>query len=380
MSVYTREELVAGSVALSAPFALAITPAVAREALKQHCAMEDLTERELVCTYVALHWMIEREHHLEKGLAHGPYVDSLPERGVLHTPLHFNHAEKSLMTGTNLVAATTERQSAWRLEWERCRTSFKSPLGNSLTWEHYLTASTHLSSRAFPSTLLNESPSLVATPSSHPILLPIIDSLNHARAHPVSWSVSNLPVPTIAIVQRGAVPAGAEVLNNYGAKPNAELVLGYGFALPDNPDDTIALKVAGSTSARREVGRAAQGIPELLGDLQAAMRAQGGMDGIEGEEDDYEMRLALEYDALSMLQEMLQRRAGELPHLESHDPAAGVRESVWTMMFHYVKGQSEILRDAQKWVVDQLLRVREQAAQLGIDLDEDGDDKDLHNC
>ena len=64
-----------------------------------------------------------------------------------------------------------------------------SHIAHRFTRELYLTAATHLSSRAFPSTLLSDTPSLVSTPTSYPVLLPGVDALNHARAQPVSWAV-----------------------------------------------------------------------------------------------------------------------------------------------------------------------------------------------
>lgn len=134
----------------------------------------------------------------------------------------------------------------------------------------YLTASTYISSRAFPSTILSPTPSLISTPASYPVLLPGVDALNHARAQPVSWvvtippSTSQLPhEPSISLVLHTATPCGSELCNNYGPKPNAELVLGYGFSLPHNPDDTILLKIGGSAAQaigqKWEVGRGARG-------------------------------------------------------------------------------------------------------------------------
>ena len=54
--------------------------------------------------------------------------------------------------------------------------------------------------------------------------------------------------PSISLVIETATPCGGELLNNYGPKPNAELILGYGFSLPDNPDDTIVLKIGGPSA------------------------------------------------------------------------------------------------------------------------------------
>ena len=117
-------------------------------------------------------------------LAHRPYVEILPTTDKLRTSLHFTPQELELFRGTNLYGATLDRQKAWEQEWEVCRSRIavtNSYIAHRFTWELYLTASTHLSSRAFPSTLLSDHPTLVSTPGSYPILLPGVDSLNHAR-------------------------------------------------------------------------------------------------------------------------------------------------------------------------------------------------------
>jgi hypothetical protein len=84
----------------------------------------------------------------------------------------------------------------------------------------YLTASTYLSSRAFPSTLLSAHPTLVAASTSHPVLLPGIDALNHKRGQAVSWIVDgageNWHDMSISLVVHVSTPEGEEVFNNYG--------------------------------------------------------------------------------------------------------------------------------------------------------------------
>jgi len=147
--------------------------------------------------------------------------------------------------------------------------------------ERFLTTATYLSSRGFSSTLLSPSSSLVQQPDSYPVLIPGIDALNHARAQPVSWVVTcprtvtssssppstvNASQPGISFVTHNASKVGAEIFNNYGAKPNSELLLGYGFTLPANPDDTIVLKIgglggsSGTTAQQHEVARSATAV------------------------------------------------------------------------------------------------------------------------
>lgn len=61
------------------------------------------------------------------------------------------------------------------------------------------------------------------------------------------------------------------MFNNYGPKPNSELLLGYGFVLPNNPEDTIVLKLGGSEK-RHEIGRDAG--RWAMADATAAAKAQ----------------------------------------------------------------------------------------------------------
>jgi len=86
-------------------------------------------------------------------------------------------------------------------------------------------------------------------------MLPIVDVLNHAPRTPIAWvREAGAVVFTLTPPSGGAggvdgrapavaVQAGGEVCNNYGPKSNEELVLGYGFALPDNADDTLSIVI-----------------------------------------------------------------------------------------------------------------------------------------
>ena len=78
---------------------------------------------------------------------------------------------------------------------------------------------------------------------------------------------------------------GSEIFNNYGAKPNSELLLGYVFSLPANPDDTILLKIgrtrntttavaAAAAHAPHEVGRQAHSADAVLDAIMDAVKAE----------------------------------------------------------------------------------------------------------
>ena len=229
-----------------------------------------------------------------------------------------------------------------------------SYLAHHFTWERYLTAATHLSSRAFPSTLLSDTPTLVSSPTSYPILLPGVDSLNHARGQPVSWVVNTPQAssstaasePSIALVLHTPSPAGHELFNNYGPKPNAELILGYGFSLAQNPDDTIVLKIGGVPAAghKWEVGRGASGAEPVWEAVKDAVRAQNNREGDDTvEEEDVEAAMSPEDElwATEVLMEMAEDLLGRLPpNSSAASNGQEVRPEVAQMLDHYIEGMS----------------------------------------
>ena len=116
---------------------------------------------------------------------------------------------------------------------------------NKLTYcrEDYLWSATVLSSRSFPSRLLsfesNVSDDLTPITKNvsrangningsaeiggdEPILVPILDMLNHKPNQPVTW----MKFPnTITFITETDYEADSEIFNNYGAKGNEECTL-----------------------------------------------------------------------------------------------------------------------------------------------------------
>jgi hypothetical protein len=251
---------------------------------------------------------------------------------------------------------------------------------NSFPRERYLTASTYLSSRAFPSTLLLESPSLVQRPDSYPILVPGVDSFNHARAQPVSWVVDFPPFVEshgkISLVTRTAMNAGAEIFNNYGAKPNSELLLGYGFTLPANPDDTIVLKIGGAPGPsdggqqeqqqQHEVGRGARGAASVWDTI---------VDAVKSAEDKEVPEWQIILDSADTLRGMTESLLARLPRPPV--PDALRRTDVTEMIGHYITGQVDVLNDLISYTDERETSGASMARCEGviIRLDEDGSDK-----
>jgi hypothetical protein len=210
--------------------------------------------------------------------------------------------------------------------------------------------------------------------SSYPVLLPILDCLNHARSHPVSWVVtSSPPAPSpkygnvnssslhITLHLRAPTPTQAEVFNNYGPKPNSELLLGYGFVIPSNPEDTIVLKLGGSEQ-RHEIGRHASrhaeagGMKSLWEEIEKMVLTSGEDDeSVTSMEGGWEVAL----EVCEALDDMISQKIDALPDLSEtpHLPSAGIRPEVRSMIAEYVKGmfftvRRERAKNSSHWRAD----------------------------
>lgn len=219
----------------------------------------------------------------------------------------------------------------------------------SIDRERYLAAATYLSSRSFPSTILSATPSLAPTAgvTIQPVLLPGIDVFNHARRRAVSWVVNNASPTTppdeptssdlsISLVLHDPIGRGQELYNNYGPKPNAQFILAFGFTLPQNPDDTIVLKVGGANiqGAKWEIGRGARGMDGLWQEL---LNVAGAPESKEGGHE-----FEAELDAAEMLHDMAYDLISRLPKPDGLP--SDMRSEVYTMWKDYVEGDLNLFR------------------------------------
>ncbi|KAF9266338.1 SET domain-containing protein [Marasmius fiardii PR-910] len=379
ISVIATEEVAAETTIASCPFELAITKDTSKSSLfrvlkpSKAYALDLWNERQYIATYLCLHSIIDELEPSGSGhsafLQHDPYVRMLPPAEKMRTGLHFTSDEREMFRGSNLFGAITDREKECREEWAQCAgvvTECNASWGVAFSWERYLTAATYISSRAFPSSLLSRNPSLIASSSTEPILLPGIDSINHARGKPVSWVVtypdddSSPASPMISLKIHYSVSAGDEILNNYGAKPNSELVLGYGFSISENPDDTILLKVGGggADTKRWEVGRQARGADGLWAEILSLTVP-------ENERATYEDHL----DASAMLTDMVEHLIGRLPPLKNRSfDLNTVRPEVVKMYHDYIEGQRDILDSLVKFAEAKRQGAVEWAAAEGVEL------------
>ncbi|KIJ57315.1 hypothetical protein M422DRAFT_23363 [Sphaerobolus stellatus SS14] len=400
MSVKSTKEVPKDTKVVSCPFSLAITPQDCKNALSEiidKTLLElDWSEYQLIATYIVLHWILEEDTEgvglqspAGKLFRHLPYIHILPSIYALRTPRYFTPSEKAVIQNTDVGKSAVKREEQQQ---RLFRTShkvisrFRPEWKERFSWDRFSAACTYISSRAFPSTVLSPTPSLKPSPDSYPVLLPGVDSLNHARGQPVTWLVDSMspkkedisssgPSPSyeISLVIHAPTPAGSEFLNNYGPKSNAELLLGYGFTIPNNPEDVIAFEMRDpqtGSSLRIEVGRNESSIEPLWERMKGFTKMSLG-DGDE-EIEDWE----LDIEAGGTFLHFLSAAKAKIPRLPKEAGALeDVRPDVFEMIRYYIQGITEITENMIAFAMGKKEEGRERAVSLGIHYAEESDDE-----
>lgn len=405
LSVFADNTIKPEEKLVSCPFSLAVTSELATQAVCEIAGVEKgqliwpkghakegkpWNERMRIGAYLGFHWIYQERPETEwpRSLVHKTYLASLPPASNLSTPLYFTESELQLLSGSNLLGAVEDRRKEWSAESAALRSVLKE---DGLTWERYLATATYMSSRAFPSKLLDLPPDGEVTPQptridgvSKPVLLPGVDIFNHARGQPILWlsSLVSIPngsrgVPSISLVSSSVCEAGSQLFNNYGAKPNEELLLGYGFVLDSNPDDIVNLRL-GIASLPEPINERLQskGLDarerfelrrngEVDKRLLEIMRVLLGGGNVEDEVDDddehalhekEEREMQLELDVLGMLGGMLEDKLEKL-RTGSQIKVVDAREEVRRMCAVYRQGQMDILNAAMDKLSDRIERI-----------------------
>lgn len=221
-----------------------------------------------------LHLVRERSSQSLALSTFGPYIASLPTSKMINSPYVWLPEDQSLLTGTNLGNSLKENLSGLVEEWWLVVSllpdsvpkpelhfmnlkfyyeyKFYKPqqlheyllednVENWTSFPAYLWALMIYKSRSFPSKLLHADPTVDKInfiQDDVAILIPVIDLLNHDPKAQVVWGVLNGN-----FVFEATNHPGGQLYNNYGRKGNEELLLAYGFCLPDNASETVALKI-----------------------------------------------------------------------------------------------------------------------------------------
>lgn len=181
-----------------------------------------------------------------------PYIRTLPQPERLSSwalPAFWPEEDIEFLEGTNAEVAVREVQANVKAEFRRARKILKED--GEGTWRDYTRllynwAFCIFTSRSFrPSTVLSEAvrgeirrwgllPAGCAD-DDFSMLMPLLDIGNHDLRARVEWDVESRP-GSVRFVTREKYGPGGQVFNNYGPKTNSELLLGYGFVVPETAE------------------------------------------------------------------------------------------------------------------------------------------------
>ncbi|CAK1364801.1 unnamed protein product [Cercospora beticola] len=193
-----------------------------------------------------------------------PYLDTLPSPdSELLTPLWFDEQDLLWLTETDVLFTAKARQILHENHYNQAIAMLQNAQVDPApyTWHLYKWAVTMFTSRSFSSRALYPQDSkywsayksapdgrrqtvlldLSRSPAEDldfPVLFPVLDTLNHHHDAHVDWSFDS---GRFNVSTSDEVAEGGEVFNNYGPKGNDALLLGYGFCIPSNPNDSVLL-------------------------------------------------------------------------------------------------------------------------------------------
>lgn len=177
-----------------------------------------------------------------------PYIQALPQPSQLESwasPPFWPSDDAELLEGTNVEVGVDKIRSDVKLEFKAglkllADSAWNSKLLEQFTLPLYQWAYCIFSSRSFrPSLVLSraEQDKLPAGVKidDFSVLLPLFDVGNHDMTTEARWELDEVRGTCDLKVGKEYGP-GQQVFNNYSMKTNAELLLGYGFMLPETDD------------------------------------------------------------------------------------------------------------------------------------------------
>ncbi|KAE8373064.1 hypothetical protein BDV26DRAFT_285433 [Aspergillus bertholletiae] len=188
-----------------------------------------------------------------------PYIRTLPQPGALTTPLYYEGDDLAWLEGTSLSPAREQRAGVWKGKYdsvyaELCKAGFDG--AEKYTWDLYLWASTIFVSRAFSAKVLSGViPDAQLPEENVSALLPFFDILNHRPLAKVEWRAGKENVVLLVLED---VAAGQEISNNYGPRNNEQLMMNYGFCLPNNPCDYRIVSLRAPPGSPLQMARSQQ--------------------------------------------------------------------------------------------------------------------------
>ena len=172
-----------------------------------------------------------------------PYIRTLPQPENVSSwslPPFWPASDQELLEGTNLDVSIHEIKAQLKGEFKAARKFLEQ-----VSWSHwsdytrilYNWAYCIFASRSFMPSLVVPTRDAVGLPDGckwddFSLLLPLFDIGNHSITAKVSWEVDSSK-GICRLVTRSGYEPGEQVFNNYGMKTNSQLLLGYGFMIPE---------------------------------------------------------------------------------------------------------------------------------------------------
>lgn len=219
--------------------------------------------------HVIGYFYLMKQYLLGKDSFWHPYISTLPQPDSISSwslPPFWPDEDFQFLEGTNAAVAAQEIQNNTKRDYKLARKILKEE--GFENWQDY---TRHLFNWAF-SIFASRSfrPSLV-TPATvqereipgntriddFSMLLPVYDIINHDMKASVRWEVDDQSgaSETCRFITFDSYEPGEQVFNTYGKKTNSELLLSYGFMLPETEgfhNDYVHLRKKESAPAGNE--------------------------------------------------------------------------------------------------------------------------------
>lgn len=235
---------------VSIPFSLLIHPsyqkdiAQIRAELQQYeaewTAICQQTVLKLDLDLLAIYYFLIGERQKGEQSFWFPYLALFPES--VHSTVHWSELELQNIVHTNLYQGTLQVREFVR----QVHLFLQSRMDAAITYDDVLWAYSVFSSRTagvmVEDNFSNNQNYRFSFLEAVPCLVPFLDTLNHSLSAEVKYITCN--ANRQFQFQFQSSPQGKEVFNNYGPKSNEELLLTYGFILPNNPHNSYWIQMA----------------------------------------------------------------------------------------------------------------------------------------
>lgn len=214
------------------------------------------------------HFFLIQQYLLKDQSFWSPYIKLLPqpdESEKFGIPILWPEEDQRFLDGTNLEPAIKKRAQMWQNDWQEGISKIQDlDERKKYSFELYRWAASIFGSRSFRASLTvsenqinnsnldpNEKDLLLehVKLDKFSVLLPVLDLGNHNGVNEVYWHQEPAK-KAFTLSNTKLIPKGSEVYNYYGDKSNSELLVAYGFTLPDAKHDVVNFKVTPSPTAR----------------------------------------------------------------------------------------------------------------------------------